>query len=97
MKLRAKPWRRNWLCLDKIRFRRFRLVSIDTHLWSELTSRRIYMAERDRQGFGGLPVQLCSLHEQVDNPPETNSYKESQKENDSSTKLVASKVGSGGE
>ena len=55
----------------KIRFRRFRLISIDTHLWSELTSRRIIgggertakdsrrLASRDSAaGAGGLSVCL---------------------------------------
>ena len=74
----------------KIRFRRFRLISIDTHLWSELTSRRIIGGE-GRQKFGGLPVSVW-LHEQVDDPPESQRHEKSQVIDNSSFELISTVV-----
>ena len=81
----------------KVRFRRFRLISIDTHLWSELTSRRICTTERTAKYSRRLASSAVWLQEQVDDPPESQCHEKGQKENDSSTKLVVPGVGSGGE
>ena len=50
-----------------------------------------------RQGFSAACQFSVWLHEQVDDPPEPQCHEKSQKENDSSTKLVVPGVGSGGE
>ena len=54
------------------------------------------MAEMTTKIFGGLPVQLCSLHEQVDDPTNPESYDKGQVIDDPSLKLVCSTVRSGG-